>query len=52
MQVATDRAVDRKRLDFAGRLCTAPGKVAKLYLNMQAAESGYVDPDAPSQSAA
>lgn len=46
-QVAADRALSRKRLDFAGRLCTAPGKIAKLYPNMKINEGVYQDQDAP-----
>lgn len=47
IQVAADRALNRKRLDFAGRLCTAPGKIAKLYPNLKINENVYQDQDAP-----
>lgn len=47
IQVAADRALSRKRLDFAGRLCTQPGKIAKLYPNLKINEGVYQDQDAP-----
>lgn len=48
MQVAADRALSRKRLDFAGRLCTQTGKIAKLYPNLKIIENtNYQDADAP-----
>lgn len=50
IQVAADRALSRKRLDFAGRLCTAPGKIAKLYPNLKINENVYTDQDAPTFS--
>lgn len=31
---AAERERTQKRLDFAGRLCTPPGQVAKLYPNL------------------
>lgn len=31
---AAERAQSQKRLDFAGRLCTLPGQIAKLYPNL------------------
>lgn len=45
--MAADRALSRKRLDFAGRLCTPPGKIAKLYPNLKINEGVYQDQDAP-----
>lgn len=47
IQVAADRALSRKRLDFAGRLCTPKGKIAKLYTNLKVNENVYTDQDAP-----
>lgn len=47
IQVAADRALSRKRLDFAGRLCTPHGKIAKLYPNLKVNEGVYQDCDNP-----
>lgn len=47
IQVAADRALSRKRLDFAGRLCTPHGKIAKLYPNLKINDGVYQDQDNP-----
>lgn len=46
IQVAADKALSKKRLDFAGRLSTPIGKIAKLYPNLKL-ENVYQDQDAP-----
>lgn len=47
IQVAADKALSKKRLDFAGRLSTPSGKIAKLYPNLKINENVYQDQDAP-----
>lgn len=45
MQVVADRALSRRRIDFAGRLSTPSGQIAKLYASLKPPE-GYADHDA------
>lgn len=44
--MAAEQALCQKRLDFAGRLCTPPGQIAKLYNNLKLNEDGSVSSNA------
>lgn len=46
IRMAAEQTLCQKRLDFAGRLCTPIGQIAKLYPNLKVNEEGSNGRDA------